>query len=396
MEPNREPHRPTAASFDAAVSPSTPAQPLGESPPKRIGWLEGHLPDIVEPLVPTDPDNSFTQTRRLRHDGWTPEKKRLFLERFAETGIIVEACEAVGMSARSAYNLHGRDPLFAAGWDAACVKARRPLADDIMSRSRNGVIERIYKDGVVVAERHRYDNRLTMAALTRLDARIDRAEKMGSPHLKLVANWEEYLDALGEDRRDEAGALLAPPEPPPPAHLAALREDAGYRELHELHPADEAETDEDPHDVWEARGEWWTDYPPPAGFDGDEEGEYGNQGYRRTLTASEQAVIDAREARERAEALALAEAQRDAFFAANDDVEEEESDDPDEEEEEPGEIEGGDEAGDGSPPGLPRPAAHSAPPVPDDRGEPVENQDRPTNDSGAPPPPVVISGAHPT
>jgi hypothetical protein len=300
------------------------------------------------------------------------------------------------MSARSAYNLHGRDPLFAAGWDAACVKARRPLADDIMSRSRNGVIERIYKDGVVVAERHRYDNRLTMAALTRLDARLDRAEKMGSPHLKLVANWEEYLDALGEDRRDESGALLAPPEPPQPAHLAALRESAGYRELHELHPADEAEADEDSHDVWEARGEWWTDYPPPAGFDGEEEGEYGDQGYRRTLTASEQAVIDAREARERAEALALAEAQRDAFFAANDDVEEEESDDPDEEEEEPGEIEGGDEAGDGRAPGLPRPAAHSAPPVPDDRGEPVENQDRSANDSGAPPPPVVISGAHPT
>jgi hypothetical protein len=38
-----------------------------------------------------------------------------------------------------------------------------------MSRSRHGVIDRIYKNGGLVAERHRCDNRLTMAVLTRLD-----------------------------------------------------------------------------------------------------------------------------------------------------------------------------------------------------------------------------------
>ncbi len=398
MEQNREPHRPTASSFDAAVSPSTPAEPLGESQPKRIGWLEGHMPEIVDPLVPAHPDTSFSQTRRLRHDGWTPERKRLFLQRFAETGIIVEACEAAGMSARSAYNLRDRDPLFAAGWDAACVKARTPLADDVYSRSRNGVVERIYKDGVIVAERHRYDNRLTMAVLARLDARIDRAERMDSPHLKIVARWEDYLDALGEDRRDEAGALLAPPEPPQPAPQpppqptppADRQENAGHRELHELHPAGDARSARDSHDVWETSGVWWTDYPPPADFDGEEEGEYGDYKYRRTLSASEQAVIDADEASERAEALAIGEAQRDAFFA----VYEEEWDDPDEEE--PGEIEAGDEAGDGSPPAPPRPAPPSGPPVPADRPEPVESQAGPGNVRGAPPAPVVISATHPT
>jgi hypothetical protein len=114
------------------------------------------MPDLVDPLVPAHSDTAFTQTRRLRHDGWTPDRMRRFLERFAECGLVVEACEAVGMSARAAYNLRDRDPLFAAGWDAAIVKARPRLADEVFSRSMNGVVERIYRDGAVVAERHRF------------------------------------------------------------------------------------------------------------------------------------------------------------------------------------------------------------------------------------------------
>ncbi|MEO7827315.1 MAG: hypothetical protein ABIR60_09265, partial [Allosphingosinicella sp.] len=281
-----------------------------------------HMPEFVEPLTPSDLETSFSETRRLRHDGWTPEKKRLFLERFAECGVLVEACEAAGMSARAAYNLRDRDPLFAAGLDAACVKARAPLADEAYSRARNGVVERIYKDGIVVAERHRYDNRLTMAVLARLDSRIDRAEEKGAPHLALVARWDEYLDAVAEDRREDGLALLAPPEdsaPPEPLPAAGLDTDPGDRELHELHLEEEAGADEDPHSIWEDEEGWWTDYPPPADFDGEEEGSFGDYEYRRTLSPAEQAVVDAdlaEDAAEEAEALAAgraaAEARRDS------------------------------------------------------------------------------------
>ena len=337
MEQNHSPQHPDASSSHEEVFPSTalsfPAHPeerlsndegasrRTETAPKRIGWLEGHMPDIVDPLLPAHPENSFTETRRLRHDGWTPEKMRAFLERFAECGVIVEACEAAGMSARSAYNLRDRDPLFAAGWEAASVKARAPLADEAYSRARNGVVERIYKDGLIVAERHRYDNRLTMAVLGRLDARIDRAEERGSPHLKLVARWDDYLAALGDDRREDGMALLAPPVPsaacPEPGRREGtdLRTNAEHRELHELHLAKEREMERDRHDVWDDdEGRWWTDYPPPADFDGEEEGDYGHADYRRTLTPAEQAVIDADEAADRAEELARAQAQRDAYF----------------------------------------------------------------------------------
>jgi hypothetical protein len=307
-----------AAESDPAARPDTLApgdEPDGAAgpPPEPPELLTDHLPQLVDPLTPLHPETSLTQTRALRHDGWTPEKKRLFLERLAECGVIVEACEAAGMSARAAYKLRDRDPLFAAGLEAAAVKARGPLADDSYSRARNGVVERIYKDGVVVAERHRYDNRLTMAVLARLDARIDRAEEKGASHLGLVARWDDYLDAVSEDRREDGMALLAPP-PPPSEPKRSPGGNAGDRELHELHPPEEAGIKEDSHDVWQSEGEWWTDYPPPAGFEGEEQGDYGELRYRRTLTPAEQAVVDAEEAEEKAAALAEAEAQRDAWF----------------------------------------------------------------------------------
>ena len=299
-----------------------PAEPATPAETRPVPLLTNHMPALVDRLEPRHPDNAFTETRCLRHDGWTPEKKRLFLERFAECGIIVEACEAAGMSAKSVYNLRDRDPLFAAGLDAASVKARTPLADEVYSRARNGVVERLYKDGIVVAERHRYDNRLTMAVLARLDSRIDRAEEKGATHLRLVRRWDEYLDAVGEDRREDGLALLgarATPAPRTPA--PGPGSNAGHRELHELHPGEEPGIDDDPHTLWEDEDGRWTDYPPPRGFDGEEQGSWGDYDYRRSLSPEEQAVIDsdvaeeeAWEAEAEAEALAVAEAQRDAYF----------------------------------------------------------------------------------
>jgi hypothetical protein len=297
----------------------------GEDVPSRrevVPLRTAHMPEFVDPLEPRDPESALSETKRLRHDGWTPEKKRLFLERFAECGIVVEACEASGMSARSVYNLRDRDPLFAAGLEAARVVARGPLADEAYSRARNGVVERIYRDGIVVAEKHRYDNRLTMAVLARLDSRIDRAEEKGAPHLALAERWEDYLDAVSEDRREDGLALLAPAEPlAPPVAGPGPDGFSPDRELHELHPGEEDEFDDGGIRVWEDEDGWWTDFPPPDGFDGEEDGEYGDYDYRRSLSPAEQAVLDsdlaeedAEEAEEEAEARAEAEAERDAYF----------------------------------------------------------------------------------
>lgn len=48
--------------------------------------------------------------------------------------------------------------------------------------------------------------------------------------------------------------------------------------------------------VWDNGGTWWTDFPPPEGFDGEEVGQWNGDSYRRTLNAAERAVMDADQA----------------------------------------------------------------------------------------------------
>ncbi len=84
------------------------------------------------------------------------------------------------MSVKSCYNLRNRAEgrAFHYAWEGALRIARRLLADALMARAMHGWVDTIKKDGVVVAERHRFDHRLAMAMLTRLDGRLipDRDE----------------------------------------------------------------------------------------------------------------------------------------------------------------------------------------------------------------------------
>lgn len=50
---------------------------------------------------------AFTPVPRLRkrHDGWTPERKRLFIEALADTGSVRAAAHRVNMTPESAYLL---------------------------------------------------------------------------------------------------------------------------------------------------------------------------------------------------------------------------------------------------------------------------------------------------
>lgn len=75
------------------------------------------------------------------------------------------------------------------------------------------------------------------------------------------------------------------PEPPRPAP----REVEAPEAEGDMEPADEWTGAE----VWEHDGRWWTDFPAPAGFDGEEATGRLGFGYERTLTEAEQAVIDA-------------------------------------------------------------------------------------------------------
>jgi hypothetical protein len=114
-----------------------------------------------EPITSTAP--------AIRHDGWTGDKIATFCETLAECAVVAEACEVAGMSVSGAYAARRRNPLFAAAWDAALTIARDRLADTLLARSMEGNVEQIYRDGILVGERHVLDNALGLAILRRLD-----------------------------------------------------------------------------------------------------------------------------------------------------------------------------------------------------------------------------------
>jgi hypothetical protein len=156
-------------------------------------------------------ESGADSARALRHDGWTPDKERIFLTTLAATGVIADACRACRMSRDAAYSRRnssaGRP--FALGWKAALVLARPVLADELMSRVRSGLIERVYRGGELVAERHRHDNRLAMAVLTRLDRQVEGLGER-EPAVQAVANeFGQFLDLL-DGGNEAAEAFLAP------------------------------------------------------------------------------------------------------------------------------------------------------------------------------------------
>jgi hypothetical protein len=378
---------------------------------------EGAAPGLVSNKLleawPVDA-NAPPPVRAPRHDGWDPLRERLFIETLAETGVVADACRAAKMSRAAAYarrrSAAGR--AFALAWDAAILIARGAVGDDVMSRARHGVIDRVYRNGELVAERHRYDNRLTMAVLTRLD-RLAEGLGENAPVVRAVAQeFDQFLDLLPRGVQGAEAFLAArfpapladgrpaPVEEPPAgdgeipvsgSERALLARLDAYRafgvalpaeiELDGLDPAEmerwtdeqweraefsgflekiderdwpEAARAEGPDDadgmckvrqlylrynpprpaaeppeaeedfagcsVWEddeSAGGWATDFPPPAGFDGWEEGEPGEEDYKRELTDEELAAIGAdpeSEEAERDEWLAEQHAARQRYF----------------------------------------------------------------------------------
>ena len=115
---------------------------------------------------------------RTRRDGWTVQRQTDFLGMLAETGSVMGACEAVGMSRKSAYALRARTGAesFAAAWDTALgAPARKVTAPDLDFLARHGLVR-------VVTFRGRYRGswaRPDDCALLRLVQRIDRAAGRG-------------------------------------------------------------------------------------------------------------------------------------------------------------------------------------------------------------------------
>ena len=116
-----------------------------------------------------------------------------FLEHLSREGNVRAAALAAGVSAQTAYVRRRRDPAFAGLWDAALIVAREQAEQVLADRAINGVTETIWFRGEAVGERRRFDTRLLLAHLGRLDA---RAEAASEDLRACAAGFDDALDAL--------------------------------------------------------------------------------------------------------------------------------------------------------------------------------------------------------
>ncbi|MDJ0977924.1 MAG: hypothetical protein QNI87_05250 [Erythrobacter sp.] len=140
------------------------------------------------PVKPGElPDFAPVPRRCARHDGWTPERQRAFIEALADTGSVSAACKAVDMSTVGAYYLR-RQPgaqSFREAWQKALDLGVERLEDVAMERGIHGVEEPFYVYGNHVGTRTRYNDRLLMFLLrNRAPERFGNSVTKGGGSLK--------------------------------------------------------------------------------------------------------------------------------------------------------------------------------------------------------------------
>ncbi|WP_095011787.1 hypothetical protein [Tsuneonella mangrovi] len=121
----------------------------------------------------------------------TPARQAAFLQSLAEFGNVRLAVRAAGVSPQTAYRQRRREPAFAEAWDAALVSARHVAEEVLADRAINGVEEAVYYHGEEVATRRRYDARLLLAHLARLDKLAERADVAAA-----LSQLDDAIDAL--------------------------------------------------------------------------------------------------------------------------------------------------------------------------------------------------------
>jgi hypothetical protein len=98
-----------------------------------------------------------------------PEKQARFVEVLAQWGNVRAAAAQAGVSRGHLYRMRRASPEFRRMWDAALVLARPQVEEVLADRALNGIVETVYYRGEEIATRTRFDTRLLLAHLGRLD-----------------------------------------------------------------------------------------------------------------------------------------------------------------------------------------------------------------------------------
>jgi len=138
----------------------------------------------------------------------------VFLDALSDWGNVRAAARAAGVSRSTAYRMRRACPRFRALWDAALVVARPQVEEVLADRALNGVEEQVFYHGEEVAVRRRYDGRLLLAHLARLDRLCERREVAQAAHdffaaLEDLAGAPELEFVVNEAGEEGEGAERA-------------------------------------------------------------------------------------------------------------------------------------------------------------------------------------------
>ncbi|TPG39747.1 hypothetical protein EAH79_13695 [Sphingomonas koreensis] len=140
---------------------------------------------------------------RVRHDGWTAARQRIFLRALSETGCVRDACARAGISNTSAYRMKKRSAPFARAWDRAIAKAMPTIEQAAYERAVIGWDEPIVQGGKVVGSKRRYSDSLLRLLLQRQSAPSGPAVAEAPPPSQAL------LDAAATVAAAAAGGLFA-------------------------------------------------------------------------------------------------------------------------------------------------------------------------------------------
>lgn len=297
---------------------------------------------------------------------WTPLLQRDFLESLATTGSVKISAAKVGMSPSAVYQLKQRPAgaAFKLGCAAAVLIARGRLVDELLDRAIWGydeTAEILREDGRSFAKRRRLDSRLGLAMLARLDKMVETRARTNAGWASkemlaqiIAGDWPGFLSLfdVAQAAADGTGAENAPENVETEGHAAALalwlagrdnranplatlwKDSAIAREVAQFSADSAAAPDPapDPDAMWvggptpeafaarmsvwtdHETGERRTDFPPPDGFIGLEQGKFGDFNYERTINAAEAEAFAAVCEADLAPVRRAAEAARRVFF----------------------------------------------------------------------------------
>lgn len=137
---------------------------------------------------------------RVRHDGWTEERTRRFLDVLAHTACVRDACRVAGVSNTSAYRHRRHSPDFASAWD------------DVLARAGQGLVAIAYKhavegkETVIIRNGEEVERRIAPsdALLSLLIKRSDKAGGEGAfahkdladiprEEILTLAKWQQHI-----------------------------------------------------------------------------------------------------------------------------------------------------------------------------------------------------------